>query len=593
MHEIAHTRTLMAGTVAPGEASPFITVRLLRRLAVLIDTFPWVAFVITTAGCGWIRLSGFPFHFLDHDELFTYYIAQAPTLRRLLELTHTVDLHPPLSYLLVRASLAVFGHTQWACRLPSVLAFFAATALLFWLVTRLVTPMYGLIAILLIWNVPITYSAGEARPYSLMLFSASLLLVFWYRCIANPDSESTKAQRTPWRIAAVTLSSFGLLLSHVLGLLCFAAFLAAECVRWALRGNSDWRLWRALLVPLVSVLAYVPLFHTSAVILFTDKYRATPLRIAGFYWEFLRFVPVPLAAILLLAIFWPRSQADLEPRTDPEKTGQCSPSVFWPSACLLGCLALIPLVVGAVFAYKGMAFFDRYGVVFFIPYCLIPALLLGHRARRNPFAGMIVVLLLLASLIFNTIGKGWLIEKMSAFVPPRIGAGLMYALALPLIYVPSNPLVPPHLGAELSAAKQIEDLDSIEPSLPVVANTGLSFLELDHQGSPALVRRLYLLQDKDAAIAIAKDTVFENYDRLIGVFPLRGSIRPYCPFTSEHPRFLAIGAYNHPQGWVLKRLDAEQAQMRILGTYTKTTEEAQVYEVTVTGSHCQPDSVRP
>jgi hypothetical protein len=70
------------------------------------------------------------------------------------------------------------------------------------------------------------------------------------------------------------------------------------------------------------------------------------------------------------------------------------------------------------------------------------------------------------------------------------------------------------------------------------------------------------------------------------VFPIRGQVEPYCPFIGEHPRFLVLGAYNHPQGWLLKKLDVDGANLNIIGTYGGITEEAQVYEVTVFKAVC-------
>ena len=43
---------------------------------------------------------------LWHDEIFTFYISQAPNLHDLFHQTRSIDLNPPLSYLLTRASFA-------------------------------------------------------------------------------------------------------------------------------------------------------------------------------------------------------------------------------------------------------------------------------------------------------------------------------------------------------------------------------------------------------------------------------------------------------------------------------------------------------
>jgi len=577
---------ISARSAVQADANPFLTVRLLKAVARFLDTRGWVAFAAVTSVCGWLRLSGFASRHLDHDELYTFYIAQAPTLRQLLALTRTVDLHPPLCYLLIRASFAIFGVSSWSCRLPSVLAFFFTVVLVFWLAKRVLSPLYGIISVLFFWSVPFTYQAGEARPYSLLLFFTTLMLVSWYRATEAQHSGFTSYDR---RFALLTLAAggFGVLLSHVLGVLPYTAFFAAELVRFSIRRKSDWGLWAALLAPAISGLTYLPLIRSHSVILFTDEYHATPMRIFNFYWWSIRFLAVPLMLVALLACLWPILQRpasqDQRQATPPAPL----PATLRPLGFLLGCLALIPLGVGILFARTGTAFFDRYGIVIIIPIVLIPALVLGFRTQRNQMAGVAVALVLSATLFLNTYGKVWLIEQLGNLAPPRVARYALNLLSLPPIITERvKPRVAPHLQKALDAAPAVSNLDEIDPDLPLVANTGLTFLEIDRQGDAVLAKRLYLLNDRQAAASIAHDTVFENYDRLTKVFPIRGKVEPYCAFINEHPRFLALGAYNHPQGWLLKKLDMDGADLHIVGTYAGITEEAQLYEVTVLKAAC-------
>src|SRR5712672_2548711 len=177
MRLLAQSTTIGAQSGIHADSSPFVTVRLLQAISRFVETLGWVAFAAVSSVCGWIRLGGFASRHLGHYELYTFYIAQAPTLRQLLTLTRTVDLHPPLSYLLIRASFAIFGVSSWSCRLPSVLAFFCTVALVFWLAKRVLSPLYGIISVLFFWSVPFTSQADEARPYSLMVCFTTLMLV--------------------------------------------------------------------------------------------------------------------------------------------------------------------------------------------------------------------------------------------------------------------------------------------------------------------------------------------------------------------------------------------------------------------------------
>lgn len=568
------------------DQSPYLSVRLVRTIGRAIDCNPWIAFLLVTAACGWIQTGGFAARFLDHDEIYSFYIAQAPTLKQLLLLTRTADLHPPLSYLLIRWSFAFFGVANGACRLPFLLAFLGATAAIFSFTRRVLSPLYGLIAVLFLWSVPYARYAPEARPYSLVLCFTSLMLVSWYGSIVNVDS--SWAGRSGAMLTLATAEA-ALLLSHVLGVFSVAAFAGAELIRLANRRKADWPLWAAFLAPCVCVLTYLPLIHSGSAILFTERYRATPLRLFHFYWDFLSWLPIPMAFVLFIAFLWPaiRRSPPWEQTRGPE-TG-ASPGILRSVTLLLLLFSIVPLAIGAVFARTGMAFFDRYGIVCFIPIAVAPALLVGWRTRCSQAAGALVLLVASTVFVFNTVGKIWLIEQVS-MAPPKYVGKLLNLVSLPVIGLPKSQPVPAHLVSSVAAAEPVRDLNAIEPGLPLVANTGLTFLELDRQSDDALTARLYLLNDTNAATEIAHDTVFENYTRVKQVFPIRGRIEPFCPFIRAHRRFLVLGDYNHAQGWLLKKLDLDGAELRILGRYDEhTTEEGHLYEVTVRRSTCLPE----
>jgi hypothetical protein len=94
---------------------------------------------------------------LWHDELFTYYIAQAPNLSTLLEQTRTLDLNPPLSYLFVRALFLVFPASATVCRIPSMVGFVLCMACVYWLLQRKLGAPRGIVGVLLL-------ATGDAFP---------------------------------------------------------------------------------------------------------------------------------------------------------------------------------------------------------------------------------------------------------------------------------------------------------------------------------------------------------------------------------------------------------------------------------------------
>lgn len=550
--------------------------RWLLAIADFTNTHGWAVFAAVSLWRGWVRFSGLSYRHLDHDELYTFYIAQAPGLGKLLILTQTVDLHPPLSYLFVRLSFALFGASTWSCRLPSALAFLLTTALLFWLLKRMLSPLYGLIAVLFLWSGYYSYYAPIARPYSWLLCFTSLMLVSWYRATENIG-------RRYWALFGLSVGGFGLLLSHVLGVLPFTAILAAELLRlWFIR-KPDWPLWGALLAPVVSVLTYLPLLQHHSGLLFTPAYRVTPVRLLSCYWEPLRFVTTPVLLIVVLAI-----AQSFTRKEDNAGSGWNPPKLNLPLVFLLFALFLVPLAVAILFAGTGTAFFDRYGVVMLIPVAVVPAMFLAYRTRCHRSYATTVALLLAVLIYLNSSGRIWLLERVSSIAPPPVAGRLLYLTALPPVWeMPKLPPVPAYLAQAELAAPPVSRLDAVQPGLPLVAGTALTFMELDRSETAELTKRLFLLTSREAASTIAHDTVFENYEQLKAIFPIRGNVESYCSFITKHPRFLVLGAYNHPQGWLLRKLESDGAQLMIVGTYANTFEEHDLYEVSRPTNLCR------
>ena len=84
---------------------------------------------------------------LWHDELYTYYIAKAPSISQLFQ-EIKLDLNPPLMYLAERASLHVLGDNNYAARFPSIIAFLFGSLCFYAFVSRRLRPVYGILAML-------------------------------------------------------------------------------------------------------------------------------------------------------------------------------------------------------------------------------------------------------------------------------------------------------------------------------------------------------------------------------------------------------------------------------------------------------------
>lgn len=553
--------------------------RLILALADFANAHGWFVFALISLWRGWMLFSGSLYRHLDHDELFTFYIAQAPSIGQLLKLTRTIDLHPPLSYLLVRLSFAIFEISSWSCRLPFLLAFLAASALLYLFVSRLLSPLYGFMATLILWSSPYARLATEARPYAMVLCFTALLLVSWYQVVKRDDRPGNR-----WTFAIIIAGAFGLLLSHALGVLAYGAFLAAEIVRLRIRRKPDWRLWAALIVPLVSVLTYLPLIRVRSDLLFSEYSQASPRRLAICYWEHLRYLVTPLTLIVLIAVAWPFISKQRSPAFE-RKSGGAGVSL----RSLLLFLFLVPLEIEILFARTGTPFYERYGVVALIPCVVFPALFLGYRTHCDRLAAGVLGVLLAVLLILNTSGRAWLIENLSNVARPKVAARFLYLIGLPPVAPPSlkTPHLPPYLESAINAAAKVSHLDDVDPGLPLVAGSGPTFLELDKYEDAALAQRLYLLTNHEAAATIVHNTVFDHYELVKAAFPIRGQVQAYCAFLRAHSQFLVLGGYNYPDTWVLRKLEMDGAKLSIVGAYDDgVIEEHQIYKVSVGSAKC-------
>lgn len=119
---------------------------------------------------------------LDNDEYFTYYIARAHGLRGIWNALHSgAEQTPPLSHVLARVSMDVFGNTRIAIRLPELLAYLGASICLYAIVSARSSRLTGLVALVLPSATAAYLYAFDARSYALVLAFAAFALLCWQR----------------------------------------------------------------------------------------------------------------------------------------------------------------------------------------------------------------------------------------------------------------------------------------------------------------------------------------------------------------------------------------------------------------------------
>lgn len=189
---------------------------------------------------------------LWHDELFTYYIAQAPDMRALLWQSRHLDLNPPMVYIVTRAWQHLFGTNELVARLTSIFAFGLASFGFIVYLKRRVGWLWACAAIALFWASPSFIYASELRPYALVLFFFSMTLLAW-------DTADSGTHHLP-ALTALIIGGFGLMLCHVLAVFPLGAIYLGELFRTVQRKSLDWPVWLCLLLPLLLIPTYfVPL----------------------------------------------------------------------------------------------------------------------------------------------------------------------------------------------------------------------------------------------------------------------------------------------------------------------------------------------
>lgn len=459
---------------------------------------------------------------LWYDELHTFYIAQAPSLGQLFKEISLLDLNPPLSYLLVRASLALGGNPELGARLPMILGFFLGSMGLFAFVKRRAGSLWAAAGVCLFWSQPILYYAAESRPYGLLLGSLGLVLLCWDPAIGGG--------RRGWALAGIAAGNAGMILSHVYAPLLVAPFCAAELWRgWRAR-KVDWPLWCVLVLPMALVLTYIPLVRTSGGMIPPPSQVGSASKAAWFFVSIFLLILIPLisAAVVAFAIAWWRR------RSFSTIAGFRSGDLT-----LLLVSLLPPVIINVVASQRHLPFSGRYGLPTILMAYAFVILFLAYESRINRLAGLAA-----ASIVFGV-------------------------TLLPNLYRSLAPVAVTTAGFE-----------HIRPDLPFVTNSALTFLEMDRYEDPALTARLYFLIDLQSAMRYDQTNLTEGMPTLKRYFPIRGTVSQYSDFAATHRHFLVWGVMDQG-GWLLRKLKTEGARITEIGKFETVYADSQLYEISL------------
>lgn len=470
---------------------------------------------------------------LWHDELFTFYIAQAPSLRAMLDEIHRVDLNPPLSYLLTRLSFALFGIGTLQCRIPEIVGFALAMLCIFRFVERRAGGAFALLAACLLFASRAGELVTQARPYGLMLGFSALALLCWQAASVD-DGRSHRLAVTGLATALAAL-----LLTHVFGLLTWASLIVAEVVQILVKRRVRKARMLALLLPLLVTLLYRPLLSNHAQSAFPPSFQPSGSDVFVFYMGHIdrELITLGLAAIPILLLGGRRW---LRPTTG---FALALPEWFAISGFLVAPL----LLIGYLMVTHG-AFFDRYGVIACLGTAVFFAVLFQWWTAGRAVAGLTAACLALL---------------ITGRLPDAIRAA-----AQGHIFRRTEPVVQPMDTALLRNG-----------ALPLVTASGLTFLEMQRREPVSLLLRTVYLTDRSAALQFAHATIFEGLPQEAPLFHFRGHVSPYPEFLATHHDFYVLGTYDYHEDWLLRKLQYDGAQIRVLGRLEGSYKDHELYEV--------------
>jgi hypothetical protein len=366
-------------------------------------------------------------------------------------------------------------------------------------------------------------------------YSALAVLVFWstnafyFAAEARPYGLVLAffglAMLAWWHGRALALAAAvaGMMLTHFFAVFFLTPFLMAELVRFTQTRKVDWPVMSALLSPCVIPFFFLKL-HSGEV--FPPAFQAGVRKMASYYYWSLREEGWLLAAGFFAAVLIYK----LRTREKPARTNFSS-----VEASFVAGLLLLPIVINGVMMFRNGAFFTRYSIPTLFAFPVLFVVLLAYWTNVN---------------------------RPAALALCAVVAGYMVW----------------HEGRPIAKRR---DFAKVYPDLPLVAASGLTFMEMDHEQPTATVDRLFYLTDMNLALTYAHATMLENlFATMRQCLPIRGHIEPFGAFVSTHRRFLVLGTPGYAEDWLLRYLMAQQhAKLELVGEFPSESKDSQLYLV--------------
>lgn len=124
------------------------------------------------------------------DEAITAKVVRQFSLFQISSLFSPADFHPPLYYIIMKMWTALFGYSEIALRMPSVIFSLLTGHAIFLIGTRLKNQKFGLwAAVLYLFNPLVIYYSQEARMYSMVTCLLTFALYFWLEIMHHQEEK--------------------------------------------------------------------------------------------------------------------------------------------------------------------------------------------------------------------------------------------------------------------------------------------------------------------------------------------------------------------------------------------------------------------
>lgn len=480
----------------------------------------------------WLPLALFPLMLLDtaaqahakalwFDELISYSLARLPDLGSLWKaLLVAADAQPPLTHLLMRLSMAIFGDGELAARLPNLLGFALMSVALYVAIRRRQGALYALCGMLFAW-VTLGYEyAYEARPYGLMLGFGACAYLFW--------QISAEERRPAWAVPGLAASLMLAVSSHYYAGLLVAPLAAGELARSRLQRRLDWPIWAAFAAGGATLAAYAPFLMAIR-----NNFQGGFWRGVGwddiivYYLNLLETAAIPIVATFVVSgIVKSRSKA-----APVQKNSGLGGLPKHESAAAL-CLAALPVAYVALSIYTTGGFTSRYALVSLVGVAVVFVMVL-HDALQGSRGAAAAAALTLAA----------------AFLAVRV---------LDTVEIYSREATPVQALRDVELPRIEQAIQADEQALAVASP--LKYAQYAHYGSAGLKARMVYPIDIAAARAY---TSGDNCDvTLRSLAPWTGlNTPPVEDFRREHQQFYVATWAPAPFDWLPKALRAEGAEL--------------------------------